>query len=545
MRLPRGAGAVLALGLLAAIVSVLPAARLLAEAFSPGTLARLAADPRVWRAARRTLEVTAGSCAGATLLGGGAALLLGLVRVPGARLIAFLFVLAMLIPPQIAALAWLSALGPASPLLNTLGIAPGLGAPHPLHGPWGIIALLSVQQAPLVFLAVRAGLRRVPAEQVEAARGLGGGVVLRIVLPMLAPAFAGGAALAALAAMGNFGTTAMLGLPARYTVLSVLVFSRLSALGPNGLADAAGISVWLAAMAGLVLALSARLAARRPVVAAGTRRLFPREAGRLGVLVAGVFALYLVVILALPLAALLVAALTPAIGVPLSAETASLRHFVAALAPGANTVRAFANSLALALAAASLLALGAIGFARAASNRALAAAIDLPYALPGVCVGVAVILVYLKPLPLLGVSLYGTLGLILVAYLARFFALALKPVQAARAAYDTKLSEAAAMLGAGPLRRLLTVELPVLGPAAVAGFLLVALTALNEITVSILLYAAGSQTLGVVIFGLNDSGQTGMAAAVALMALALVGLLMAAASLAARRLPPGALPWQA
>ncbi len=72
-----------------------------------------------------------------------------------------------------------------------------------------------------------------------------------------------------------------------------------------------------------------------------------------------------------------------------------------------------------------------------------------------------------------------------------------------------------------------------------------ALTALNEITVSILLYAAGSQTLGVVIFSLNDSGQTGMAAATALLALALVAVLMALASLAARRLPQGTLPWQA
>lgn len=539
-----GGAALAALALLVGLLSALPAARLLAEALAPGTLSRLVGDPRVWRAARRTLEVTAGSVAGASLLGGGSAVLLGLVRVPGTRLIAFLFVLAMLIPPQIAALAWLSALGPASALLNTLGLAPPLGAPHPLHGPWGIIALLSVQQAPLVFLAVRAALRRVPAEQVEAARGFGGGALLRVVLPLLAPAFAGGAALAALAAMGNFGTTAMLGLPARYTVLSVLVFSRLSALGPNGLSDAAGISVWLAVMAGVVLALSARLAGRRPVVAAGTRGLDARPAGRLGPAAAIGFACYFAVILLLPLAALLVAALTPATGVTLSAGTASLRHFAAVLAPGANTLGAFANSMGLALVAALLLTLGSVVFARQARQRILAAAIDLPYALPGVCVGVAMILVHLKPLPLLGVSLYGTLGLILLAYLARFFALALRPVQAARAAYDQRLSEAAAILGASPLRRLATVELPVLGPAAVAGFLLVALTALNEITVSILLYAAGSQTLGVVIFGLNDSGQTGMAAAVALLALALVGLLLGLASLAGRRLPRGALPWQ-
>jgi iron(III) transport system permease protein len=541
--------ATLLLFLLIALISILPAARLLAEAFSPDTFGRVLADPRTWRAARRTLEVMAGSTAGAVLIGASAALALGLLRVRAGRVIAFLFVLVMLVPPQIAALAWLTALGPASPLLHTLGIAPGLGAPHPLHGPWGIIALLSVQQAPLVFLSVRAALRQVSAEQVEAARCFGGGpfnVLARVVLPLTLPALASGGALAALAAMGNFGTTAMLGLPARYTVLSVLVFSRLSALGPNGLTEAAGLSLILAVMAGLVLAGQARLASRRPVAAlAGFRPLAPRAPGRAGLVIAACFALYLGMVLALPLSALVVAAATPAAGVALTAATATAANLLAVLAPGANTATAFTNSLLLAGTSALVLALLSVPAVGLARGRAIALAIDLPYALPGVCVGVAMILVYLRPLPVLGISLYGTLALIGIAYLARFFALALKPVSAARAAIDTRLSEAAAILGARYLHRLRTIDLPLLGPAAVAGFLLVALTALNEITVSILLYSAGSQTLGVVIFGLNDSGQTGMAAATALLALALVALLLAAATLAARRLPRGALPWQA
>jgi iron(III) transport system permease protein len=533
---------------LIALISALPALRLLAEAFSPDALARVLADPRTWRALRRTVEVMAGSTAGAVLIGGAAALSLGLIRVPGGPVLAFLFVLVMLVPPQIAALAWLSALGPSSPLLLTLGMEPGLGAPHPLHGPWGIIALLSVQQAPLVFLSVRAALRQVSAEQIEAARCFGAsptGLVLRVVLPLITPALAGGGALAALAAMGNFGTTAMLGLPARYTVLSVLVFSRLSALGPGGLAEAAGLSLILAVMAGLVLTVQRQIAARRPVATlGGFRPLAPQAAGRVGMLIAACFAFYLGIVLVLPLAALVVAAATPAAGVALTAATATTANLRAVLAPGANTATAFANSLLLAGGAALVLALVAVPSAALARVRAVGLAIDLPYALPGVCVGVAMILVYLRPLPVLEISLYGTLALIGIAYLARFFALALKPVSAARAAIDARLGEAAAILGARYFHRLRTIELPLLGPAAVAGFLLVALTALNEITVSILLYAAGSQTLGVVIFGLNDSGQTGMAAATALLALAMVGLLLAAATLAARRLPRGALPWQ-
>ncbi len=53
--------------------------------------------------------------------------------------------------------------------------------------------------------------------------------------------------------------------------------------------------------------------------------------------------------------------------------------------------------------------------------------VDLPYAIPGVVLAIACILLFLRPLPLIG-SLYATAWIILIAYLMRFFTLALKPV---------------------------------------------------------------------------------------------------------------------
>jgi iron(III) transport system permease protein len=83
-----------------------------------------------------------------------------------------------------------------------------------------------------------------------------------------------------------------------------------------------------------------------------------------------------------------------------------------------------------------------------------------------------------------------------------------------------------------------------LAPALAAGAILVALTAINEVTVSVLLYGPGTQTLGVLVFTLQDSGQSAQAAAVSCLALGLMAALMAAATLAARRLPAGTLPWR-
>ncbi len=528
------------------LVGAVPLLRLLAEALAGTALGAALSDPAVWRAAGRSLVVSLASAALAAAIGAALAWALLLREVPGRRVLIFLAVLPALVPAQVMALGWIGAGGPSSPLLLALGLAPPIGTPNPVYGPGGMAALLGVQGAPLVMLAVAALLRRVPGEAVLAARGLGArpeAALRRAVWPLLLPGLLAGAGLAYVAALGNFGVGALIGIPARYTVLPVLVWQRLSAGGAASLAQAAALAVLLAAMAAPALLLQAAAARRAP--AAGRTAYAPLPLGRARWAVLGVVVLYLAGVLAVPLAALAAAALVPAMGVELSAATLTGRHFAAAMAPGAHTAAAFGNSLLLSLGAAALLAAAALPLAlamRVRAVRAATAATDLPYALPGACTGVAAILVVLS-LPG-GGALYGTVGLILFAYLTRFQALALRPAAAAAARLDPTLDDAARGMGAGAWRRLLRVHLPPLSPALAAGGILVALTAVNEVTVSSLLYGPGTQTLGVLVFGLQESGQSPLAAAVSCLSLGLMALLMAAATLAARRLPAGTLPWR-
>ena len=524
------------------LVGALPMLRLAAEA---GGYALLLEDAAVWRATRRSLVVAGGATALSVALGTALAALLLLRDVPRRRLLIFLAILPLLVPPQIMSLGFLQAAGPGSPLLLALGLAPPIGSAHPLHGPAGMILVLGVQGAPLVFLALAALVRRIPAEALMAARSLGappGHALRSVAWPLLLPGLLAGAGLAWIAALGNFGVAALLGIPGRYPVLTVLIWRRLGQGGPDALAEVAVLSLLLALLALPGLALQ-RIAARAAPLPTG--RPFaplPLRAAPAG---AALVAIYLLAVLGLPLLALLLAALVPAIGVRLSPETVTLANFAAALAPGAQTSAAFARSLLLSGLAAAALAAAAGVIALAQSRRsvqAAAALADLPYALPGACIGVAAILLALSTPG--GVALYGTAALILLAYLARFQALALRPVAAAAARLDPALDLAARGMGAGPARRLAAIHLPLLAPALAAGAILVILLAVNEVTVSALLHGPGSQTLGVLVFNLQDSGSTALAAAVSCLALLLVAVLMALATLAARRLPPGTLPWQ-
>jgi iron(III) transport system permease protein len=528
-------------------IGAVPLARLLAEALAGSALAEAFADPAVWRAAWRSLQVSLVAAALATIIGGALAWALLLRGLPGRRVLLFLAVLPALVPAQVMALGWIQASGPASPLLLALDLAPPLGTPNPVYGQAGMTVLLAAQAAPLVMLAVAALLRRVPGEIVLAARGMGAmpeAALRRAVWPLLAPGLLAGAGLAYVAALGNFGVGALLGIPARFTVLPVLIWQRLSAGGAASLAQAAALAVILAAMALPALLLQARAARLAPAAGRTAFAPLPLKPAPRAIVLAAVLA-YLGAVLLVPIAALGAAALVPAMGVELSADTFTWRHFAAALSPGAHTAAAFGNSLLLSLGAALVLAIAALPVAlamRARPVRAASAGTDLPYALPGACTGVAAILVVLS-LPG-GIALYGTLWLILFAYLTRFQALALRPVAASAARLDPTLDEAARGMGAGPLRRLWRVHLPPLAPALAAGGILVALTAVNEVTVSSLLYGPGTQTLGVLVFGLQESGQSPLAAAVSCLSLTLMAVLMALATFAARRLPAGTLPWR-
>jgi len=169
---------------------------------------------------------------------------------------------------------------------------------------------------------------------------------------------------------------------------------------------------------------------------------------------------------------------------------------------------------------------------------------DAPYAVPGTVLAIAIILVFLPPLPVLGISLYGTIAIILVAYLARFLALALRPTMAGMELVNRNLDEAAQVAGAGIFRRLGSIILPVVAPSAAAGALLIFMTAFNELTVSALLWSTGRETLGVVVFFLHYEGNSPAAAAVATISVAVTLGLAGVASFLGRNLPAGVVPWR-
>jgi iron(III) transport system permease protein len=538
------------------LICLLPMLRLLMEALLPGadgTLPLQSLGARsVFRAGTNTIVSSFAATVISTLLGGGLALLIGLTDIRRKSLLTLLCLLPLLIPSQITALAWIKMLDVGSPARTVIDVLLGTANNHPLYGGGGVSFVMGLEHAPLMFLAIAAACRALPCDLVEAARAAGAShrrVLFTVILPLLKPALLAGGALAFVSAIGNFGVPALLGIPGRFSVLTTLIYQRLNGFGPSVLGETAALGLILALIAGIGLVWQRWVIRRAPTLRTGgpTGPILPL--GRTRPIIELATWLLLILLTVVPLAALAGAALVPALGVPLNWETATLENFIYVLTQYQPTQRAFLNSTLLSVGAAIVTALLGLVLAYYGElrhwrwMRALDAVADAPYAVPGIVLAIAEILVFLKPLPVLGFSLYGTAWILLVAYVARFLTLALRPLAAAVKQMDPTLEEAARLAGATGPRRLVSIVLPAVRASIMSGALLVFLTAFNELTVSALLWSRGHETLGVMVFSLQSEGAAGAASAVASITVIVTLAVAGIATLFARRLPKGTLPW--
>ena len=517
--------------LLLAFTSVLPLVRLFARAFDGDALGWVFQNRQAVRALVNTLRVSLAVALGAGVLGALLTLLLQQFRVPGRNALRLLLLLPLVVPPHILALAWLSWVGPRG--LLSRGIAALFGferVPWTLYGEAGMILLLTVFALPVSFLTISAAFSRLPVSLDEAAQLEGAGpwqVARHVTLPLLAPHVLAGMMLAFLAAAGNFGITALLGIPGRFITLPTLIYQRVTNFSSGGLNQAAAVSLLLVVVALLAMAFQRQTNRRAAQVETQLTPRVLRPLGARGTWLAA-FTWVLAAFGAIgPFLALLVTSLSRAYGLPLALDSFDFRHFHFVLTELESFPRALVNSLLLATGASVLAAglatqLGYVLIKLRRGGAVLQFLVDLPYILPGIVFALALILAWL-PSPIPGIRLYGTIWLLGIAYVGHFLAFALQPIQAAWRQLDPRLEEAAQLDGATLLQALRHVLLPILAPTVIVATLLVFLNAVSEISLSSLLAGSGTETLGWLIYGLEQAGTGQPAAALSVVLLLVIG----------------------
>ncbi|MCV0403704.1 MAG: iron ABC transporter permease [Chloroflexi bacterium] len=513
------AGGIVVAGALLLLV-VWPVAVLVGNALADGV------GPVAALASERSLEAWRGSLIVATAVtalavagGLGAALLTERVSVRGRGALRVAMLLPLLVPDFVAALSWQQAYAPGG-LVDDLT---GIGAPW-LFGPAGVILVLAAGAVPLAYVVIAAGLAtRAEPELERAARASGAGrldVWRSITIPLAAPSIGAATTLVMVTSMNAFAIPSVLGTPDGFATMTTRIYRDLAfAADSESFSRVLALSVLLAGSTLLVIGAADRFLPRGPIRSAATAG-GPGSAGRPSWWAAVPLWGYLALTTVLPLIALLLTALTRGIGLPPVPANWTLDHFAEAL--GGRFLPAITNTFVLAVAAATgALVLGAVVIAasRRGGGRSLGSAVAATFAIPGTVLAVAVLLAY-------GGLLRDTLWLVLVAFLAKFWALAHRPLQGAVDLMAPDPVRAARASGAGSMTVLRTITMPILRPAIAAAWLLVFVFALHEVTMSILLYGPGSETMAVIILNLQQLGDPTVTAALAVI-LTLVTLVAA------------------
>ena len=533
----RTVGAVLVAGALVLLV-VVPVAALVDVATGEGVagLTRALRAPGARRAIAHTVAVAVIVTGLAVAAGTALALAVERRPHPSRGLLRLLVAGPLVVPEFVTSFGWTQAYGPAGLSDRLAGITfPGL------YGPAGIVAVLTAHGVPLAYLAVTAGLvARAEPDLERAARAAGAGqwTTLRtITLPLLRIPMIAGAALVFVSVVNSFAVPQVLGTPAGFSTMSTLVYRALAlSYDPAAFTD---LTVVALAMVVLVLLAVGPVdawagapggARRRSGPAGGGGAVSGRAATRLVSAVVWAFAGVTVLI---PLVVVGLAAVTRAPGLPPVPRNWTLANVDDAFA--GSTGPALLRTLWLSVVAAALVPLlgGLVaGLAGRSSRGSLATAVTLSFAVPGSALAVGVMIGY-------GRLLAGSAVIILIAYLAKFWALGHRPIQAAVDRLPAELPLAARASGAGPVTALRTVVLPPLATAAGTAAGLAFLFASHELTMSTILYGPGSETFAVVVLNQRELGNIGATAVLALVQAAPV-LLVAAGLLALGRRRGGA-----
>jgi iron(III) transport system permease protein len=458
---------------------------------------------------------------------------------PLKRTVRILVMASFVTPPFLGAIAWELLAAPNSGLLNQLyrsltGAAPGVHL-FDIYSLAGLIFVIACYTFPYVFVLVANALDRIPGDLEDASSILGGKAwttARRVTIPLVLPALLAGALVAFLQAMTLFGSPAILAIPAGFHTMTTKIWSLFQYPPKPELAAAASLPLLILTV--LLLRAESMILGRRGYSVVGGRNSDPRLV-RLGVLrwpaLFLCFALLLNPVF-LPYGALFNAAFSRVPSQLLSLQNLTLRNVDFVLFELSATKLALKNTFLLGVLAATIGTAFALVIAymttrkAIAGHRALGFLATAPVAIPGIVLGVGLFLSYTRP-PFV---LYGTLWILLIAFITISLPSAYQQLQAALRGVHPELEDASRILGATRLQTLGRITAPLLRTGVIATWCFIFVGVIRELSAAIMLFTSETKVISVLIFDLNESGDLAAISVLGLMMLAITFAIVIAAN---------------
>lgn len=472
------------------------------DAYAAHGLGNMVANSLVFGVGAAALAVTLG-----TLL----AYLVVRTDVPFRGALFALVLVPLLVPGVLYTISWIFLASPRSGLLNRLF---GEGALN-IFSMGGMVLVEGLHLAPLVFLLLAAALRSVDPALEESALVSAAPlrtVLRRVTLPLVRPALFASAFIVLVRALEGFEVPALLGVPSGNWVFTSRIWRALTAY-PANFGEAGAYSISLLVLTGLGVFVLSRLAPRSGALETLTgrgARPTPLPLGRWRWPAAGAILVYVLVAVLLPLLMLVYVSTQQYYSSPSfeSLSRTTFAHYADAVTHQ-GTIEAFRNSLLVCAGAATAVVLITAVAAwlvvrtRLRGRWLVDGLASLPIAVPGVVLGAALLVVYLRvPLPI-----YGTLWILFIAYVTRYLPYGMRYVSVSMTQISRELEESAQVSGASWWQSFRRIVLPLAAPGLLAGWLFIVTVSLRELSSSLLLYSPGNEVVSVRIWQLYQSGQ--------------------------------------
>lgn len=485
-----------------------------------------------------------GTAAIGTAVGFGLAWLVVRTDTPGKNFARAAVLISFIIPGVLSTVAWALLLAPTTGPLNEMLRAVHLPA-FDIYSMAGMIFVQSMNVTPIAFLMGIAAFVSMDRSLEDAALASGASPVSafrRITMRLVRPALLSAILLMFIHTISGFEVPGLIGVPGREFVFVSVMFQSLRAFPADyGSASVIGVFVLFIAVIGLML--SRRLTgAAAPTITGKGFRSSVTEIGRWRWVGLGVFILYFIFTVALPLAMVIWASLLPGYQ-PFSLDALhdlTFRNYERIFqSPG--LLRSVRNSLIVAVATGLIVTMLAAVVAYITVKKtslrgrgALDGVAMVPMAVPSIVLGIGVLFWYLvAPLPF---QIYGTLLIMIVAFVTIGLPYGIRYLSPGMAQIDNELEEAATANGASWFQTFWRVFIPLLFPSLLASFLYTMIIAFREVSGAIFLYSEGNEVVAVKIYDLWTNGNYSLVAALGVLMVTFLMIVVIIAQRLSRRL---------
>ena len=492
-----------------------------------------------------SLLFAAGTAAFSLIVGTALAWMNERTNTPFKRLFFGLALVPLIIPGILFTISWIMLASPKIGIFNLM-LQHWFGTSYVffnVYTIWGMIWVDGLHYSPMAFLLMTAAFRSMDPALEESAAMSGANlwqVVWRITLALSWPAIFAILLILFVRAIESFEVPALLGMPAGIFVFTSAIYEAIHRYPSQiGLASSYGVTLLLLTSAGVWF--QSRLSSSGQRYSTVTGKGFrPRriDLGRWRYLTAAIFIGYFLLIVAAPLLVLLWSSVQKYYSVPSMAALANLTLDPYRFILNHPTfLRAVGNSLLLCLASATIIMLVTsvicwiVVKTRIPGRWLLDNLASLPIVFPGLVLGLAIMVFYLN----VDVGIYGTIWILLIAYITRFMPYGIRYNTASMLQIHKELEESAAMSGASWASTFVRIVLPLLKPGLIAGWIYIAIVSLRELSSSILLYSPGTEVVSIMIWELWENGQYVELSALGVMLIVLLFALVMLAQFAGSR----------